>query len=247
MAVRGELATLRAVATQRRLLVRLAASSLLITINWLAFAVAVTHGQVVEVSLGYYMNPLANVLLGIFVLSERLTRLQWSAVALAAAGVTYLTIETGYVPWLALVVATSFSLYGLIRKIAQVEALPGLAVEMMMLTPLAVGYLAWCEAKGVASLAHSGAVVDVLLIFIGPATAIPLFLFAYGARRIPYSTVGLLLYIGPTLQLVCAVLFFRESFERAHLVGFAFIWMALLLYAADGLRRTHEASRTKAR
>jgi chloramphenicol-sensitive protein RarD len=237
MAARGELGTLRAVAARRGLLVRLAASAALITINWLAFVWAVNHDHVVEVSLGYYINPLVNVLLGIFVLSERLNRVQWTAVALAAAGVTYLTVVTGYVPWIALTVATSFALYGLIRKTAHVEALPGLTIELMMLAPLSIGYLIWCEVNGVAAFAHSGGTVDALLVLSGPVTAIPLFLFAYGARQIPYSTVGVLQYIAPSLQLACAVLLFGEPFERVRAAGFALIWIALLVYAADGLWR----------
>jgi len=151
-----------------------------------------------------------NVLLGIFVLSERLNRMQWTAVALAAGGVAYLTLETGHIPWAALIVAMSFALYGLIRKTANVEALPGLAIELTLLLPISIAYLLWCQLTGIGAMGHSGLTVDLLFVFGGPATAIPLFLFSYGARRIPYSTVGVLQYIGPTGQLACAIWYFGE-------------------------------------
>jgi chloramphenicol-sensitive protein RarD len=235
LAWRGELRQTRLAAARPALLARLALSAALITINWLAFVWAVNHQRVIDVSLGYYINPLVNVLLGIVVLRERLNRMQWVAVALATTGVMYLAIITGYVPWPALTVAVSFSLYGLIRKTAGIDALPGLAIEMSLLAPFAAGYLVWCELYGVASLGHSGALVDTLLVASAFVTAIPLFLFAYGARQIPYSTVGVIQYIGPSLQLVCAVLFFGEPFDHGHAVGFTLIWLALLVYAADGL------------
>ena len=237
LAVRRELGKLSAAATRPGVLARLAASAILVSINWLVFVWGVNHDHVVEVSLGYYINPLVNVLLGIFVLSERLNRVQWMAVALAAAGVAYLTIETGHLPWIALTLATSFGLYGLIRKTASVDALPGLAIEMILLAPLAVGYLIWREMSAVAALGHSGGLIDALLVVSGIVTALPLFLFSYGARRLPYSTVGVLQYIAPSLQLACAVFFLREPFEQAKAIGFSLIWMALLIYASDGLWR----------
>lgn len=237
LVVRREFGELSAAAARPGVLIRLAASAILVSINWLGFVWGVNHNHVIEVSLGYYINPLVNVLLGIFVLSERLNRVQWIAVALAAAGVAYITIETGHVPWIALVVAVSFGLYGLIRKTVSVDALPGLAIEMVMLTPLAVGYLIWCEITGTGALGHVGWHVDVLLILSGVITATPLFLFSYGARLLPYSTVGILQYIAPSLQLACAVFFFDEPFERASAVGFALIWIALLIYASDGVWR----------
>ena len=235
LAWRGELQeTLRA-AMRPALLARLALTATLITINWLAFVWAVNQQRVVDVSLGYYINPLVNVLLGIVVLSERLNRMQWVAVVLAAAGVAYLTLATGHIPWVALTVAISFALYGVIRKTAGIDALPGLAIELSLLAPFAIGYLIWCELHGVAALGHSGTGVDALLVASAFVTAIPLFLFAYGARQIPYSTIGVIQYIAPSLQLACAVLFFGEPFDHGHAVGFALIWLGLLLYAADGL------------
>lgn len=161
---------------------------------------SVTHNHVVDSSLGYYINPLMNVVLGVFVLRERLNRAQWLAVALAAIAVAYLTVLPGRAPWIALALAITFSLYGLLRKVISVDALPGLATETLLLMPLAAAYLGWCELTGSGALTRAPATVAALLIGSGLATAIPLFLFAYGARTLPYSTVGLLQYIGPSLQ-----------------------------------------------
>jgi chloramphenicol-sensitive protein RarD len=246
LAVRRELGGLSAAVARPGVLIRLSATSLLLTCNWLAFVWAVNQNHVVDVSLGYYINPLVNVVLGILVLSERLNRVQWVAVALAAAGVAYLTLRTGQFPWVALVLAFSFGLYGLIRKVVNVAALPGLAIEMVMLTPFALGYLIWCEMSGTAALGHTGLFVNVLLVFSGVVTATPLFLFSFGARQIPYSTVGILQYIAPTLQLACAVFVLGEPFPRTRLIGFSLIWLALIVYAADGLVRARRQRLTVA-
>jgi chloramphenicol-sensitive protein RarD len=237
MALRGELGELRAALVDRRVIIRLALSATLISLNWLVYVWAVANNHVVDASLGYFINPLVNVLLGIALLAERLNRAQWSAVALASAGVAYLTIVTGHPPWISLTLAFSFASYGLIRKVVQVEALPGLAAESLLLLPFAAAYLLWCGASGDGALGHSAPAIEALLIGSGPLTAITLFLFAYGARRIPYSTVGLLQYIAPSLQLACGVIAFHEPFETAHAAGFALIWTALVIYAGDGLWR----------
>jgi chloramphenicol-sensitive protein RarD len=180
------------------------------------------------------------------VLHERLNRAQWVAVSLAAAAVLYLAVLAGRPPWIALALAVSFSLYGLLRKVISVDALPGLATETLLLLPLALGYLAWCQANGSGALTHSGPGIAALLIGSGLVTAIPLFLFAYGARALPYSTLGVLQYIAPSLQLVCGVYLFHESFGTRRAAGFALIWLALLIYAADGLLRAHGARRAAA-
>jgi chloramphenicol-sensitive protein RarD len=242
MAARGELGKLREAVARPGVLGRLALTAFLVTINWLAFVWGVNNARTVEVSLGYYINPLFNVVLGILVLSERLNRMQWIAVALAVIGVTHLTLEAGHLPWIALTLATSFSLYGFIRKTANVEALPGLAIEMTILAPLAVGFLIWCETAGTGAFAHSSTWIHVLLIVSGVVTALPLYLFAYGARRIPYSTIGILQFIGPSLQLACAVFVFGEPFDHGRLLGFVLIWAALAVYAADGLWRSRPAA-----
>jgi chloramphenicol-sensitive protein RarD len=238
---RGELASLRAIFTRPPLLARLLLTALLISGNWLVYVWGVSHGHIVDTSLGYYINPLINVVLGIFVLHERLNPVQWLAVALAALGVAYLTFEAGHLPWIALTLACSFSLYGLLRKVISVEALPGLATETILLVPVAGAYLLWCEYSGTGDFGHAGAATTALLVGSGLVTAVPLFLFAYSARLLPYSTVGVLQYIGPSLQLLCGVFIFHERFDGARAVGFLVIWTALAIYAIDGVWRARRA------
>lgn len=244
MLVAGQIGALRHTLGKPKLLGRLVITALLITTNWLVYVWGATHGHIVETSLGYYINPLVNVVLGIFFLHERLNRVQWTAVTLAAIGVAYLTFEAGRPPWIAMTLALSFSLYGLMRKVMSVEALPGLATETLVLLPLAATYIIWCEHAGVGALGHASPEVNSLLLGAGLVTAVPLFLFAYAARLLPYSTVGVLQYIGPSLQLFSGVLLYHESFTGARAAGFALIWLALLLYAADGLRGARLASGT---
>ena len=242
LAFRGDLGQLRKVLTTPQALGRLGASALLISINWLGYVWAVGHGRVLETSLGYFMNPLVNVLLGVIVLRERLNPAQWTSVTIAAGAVLFLALATGSPPWISLTLAISFSSYGLIRKVVPVEALQGLAVETLILMPLALGYLLWCEATGAGAFGHSGLLINTLLVGCGPITAVPLFLFAFGARLIPFSTLGLLTYLAPTLQLLCGVFFFHEAFAGARAFGFGLIWVALLIYAGDGLWRSRKTT-----
>jgi chloramphenicol-sensitive protein RarD len=237
---RGELSTLRATLANRGVVWRLALTATLISINWLVYVWGVMNGHVVETSLGYFIGPLVNVLLGVVLLSERLTPAQWTAVALASAGVVYLTVTAGRLPWIALTLAFSFAVYGLIRKVVNVESLPGLATETLVLVPFAAVYLLWCESAGTGALGHVGPTVTALLIGSGPLTAITLFLFAYGTRLLPYSTVGVLQYIAPTLQFACGVFALHEPFERTRAIGFTVIWTALLIYAGEGWRLSHK-------
>ena len=216
----------------------LAASSALISVNWGLYIWAVNNGHVVESSLGYFINPLVNVLLGVLVLRERLNPAQWSAVGLAAIGVCWLTWQAGAPPWIALTLAVSFGSYGLIRKIAAVEAVPGLGVESVFLFLPAVVYLTWIGRNGASHFVRAGLYEDVLLVLGGMITALPLIWFAYGARRIAYSLVGIVQYIAPTLQFLIGVLIFGEAFTSAQAQGFACIWAALGIYAIDGLLRT---------
>jgi len=246
MALRGELSTVRAAVADRSVVWRLAVTATLITFNWTIYVWAIMNGHVVEGSLGYFINPLVNVLLGVAVLSERLTRAQWTAIALAAAGVAYLTIVAGRPPWIALALALSFGTYGLIRKVVKVDALPGLAIETLLLVPFAVLYLLWCESTGTGALGHAAPPTTALLIGSGPLTAVTLFLFAYGTRLLPYSTVGILQYIAPTLQLACGVFAFHEEFTRTRAVGFALIWAALVIYAGEGLLLSRRQQRATA-
>lgn len=240
LALRGELSSVRYALANPQIRWRLCASAALVSSNWFVYVWGVANDRVVETSLGYFINPLFNVMLGVVVLSERLNRAQWSAVALAALGVSYLTWSAGHPPWIALALAATFSLYGLVRKTVAVEGLVGFAAETLLLLPLGLGYLVWCELNGVGAFGHLGGKIDTLLILGGPLTAVPLVLFAIGARRIPYSTVGLLQYIGPTLQLLLGVLIYREPFDSVKLTGFAIIWTGLAIYAVDGVRRSRK-------
>lgn len=216
----------------------LAISALLITSNWSLYVWAVNAGHVIESSLGYFINPLINVVLGVLVLRERLDRMQWVAVAVAALGVLWLTFHYGSFPWIALSLAASFGLYGLIRKLVAVDSIPGLGVESLYLAPFALGVLAWTEAHGGSEFFGAwGWRLDALLVAGGALTALPLVGFSYAVRRIPYSTVGLLQYLSPTLQLLSGVFVFGEPFGRDRAIGFACIWVALALYAFDGWRR----------
>jgi chloramphenicol-sensitive protein RarD len=239
LVIRGDLGGLRKLFGDRALLGRLTLSAFLITVNWVAYVWGVGHGHVVETSLGYFISPLINVLLGVVVLRERLNFAQWTSIGIAAAAVIYVSVATGATPWIALIIAASFSLYGFLRKIMHVEALQGLAVETLLLMPLAMGYLVWCEAMGTGVLGHASIGVDALLVGCGPMTAVPLFLFAFGARVIPYSTIGLMLYIAPSLQLLSGIYVYHEPFAGARALGFVLIWVALVIYAGDGVWRAH--------
>jgi chloramphenicol-sensitive protein RarD len=242
MLLRGELGRLSLALGRPALLARLTLTATLISVNWLVYVWSVNHNHIVESSLGYYINPLVNVLLGVLVLRERLTVAQWLAVALAAVAVGYLAVLAGRPPWIAFALAITFSLYGFVRKIISIDALPGLATETLLLTPLAAAFLIWCEVNGTGALTRSGAKGAALLVGSGIVTAVPLFLFAYGARLLPYSTVGVLQYIGPTLQLLCGVLFYHEAFGPRTAAGFALLWLGLLIYAADGVWRARSAA-----
>ena len=207
----------------------LAASALLISTNWLVYIWAVHQGRVVEASLGYFVNPLVSVLLGVVFLHEPLSRRQGAAVALAAGGVLVMLVHAGRPPWVALTLAATFGLYGLLRKRARVDPLAGLLAEVCMLLPLAGTYLGWLGLEGAAHFG-AGARVTALLGASGVVTAVPLLLFAVGVGRLRLSTVGLLQYLNPTAQLVIAVFAFDEPFGAAHAVAFGCIWASLALY-----------------
>ena len=226
-----------AVVRQPRLVAQFVLSALLLSTNWLLYVWAVNHGHVVEASLGYFVTPLVNVLLGTWVLKERPRRLQWIAVAVAACGVLWLTATLGRPPWIALGLAGSFGSYGLLRKTAPLGALEGLAVETAVMAPVALVALAWISAPhgGLPGLfaGMDGATVGWLL-FAGPVPAIPLLLFAAGARRITMATLGTLQYVSPTIQFLLGVAWFGEPLDTTRLVGFVLIWTALVVYSADG-------------
>lgn len=241
LAWRRHWAWLPAALRDRRVLLSFAASSTVIALNWGVYIWAVTHDRVIEGSLGYFINPLVNVLVGALVLHERLRRVQWAAVALAALGVLWLTWQAGRPPWIALVLACSFASYGLLRKTAPLGALEGLAVETLLLGPLALAALWWWSAHGASAFAQATLPMQALIAAAGPITAIPLLLFAAGARRIPFSLLGLLQYIGPTLQLMIGVWLFHEPFGGGRLAGFALIWAALALYSAESWWHSRQA------
>lgn len=237
LAARRQWAWLPEVMVQPRVLGAFAVSALLLSANWLTYIWAVTHGHVIDASLGYFITPLVNVLLGYTVLHERLRPLQWTAVALAAAGVLWLAALSGQVPWIALVLACTFGGYGLMRKTAALGALEGLALETMLLAPVAFALLGWAALQGTSSFPADSSLVNALLIGIGPVTAIPLLLFAAGARRIRLTTLGLLQYIGPTIQFALGLWLFQEPFSTMRMLGFCLIWLALLVYSLEGWHR----------
>ena len=234
--VLGRLRTVRA-AARGRTLALLGASATLIAINWLTYIWAVQHAHVLEASLGYFINPLVNVALGVAVLGERVSRVQRVAVGIAAAGVLAMALSGGGAIWISLVLAVSFGLYGLIRKVAAIDALGGLTIETLLLAPLSLVVLAWAGAAGNAAFGQERS-VDLLLILAGPVTAAPLLLFAAAARRLTLATLGLLQYLGPTLQFAEAVLIFGEPLRPVHVVTFAAIWTGCALYAWDAWRRS---------
>ena len=219
-------------------------SALLLSANWLVYIWSVTNHHVIEASLGYFINPLVNIMLGYLILKERMRPAQWAAIAVAALGVGWLTWQAGTVPWIALILAFTFGAYGLLRKTAALGALEGLSFETMVLFPLAAGYVIWLTVNGQNMfLTTESDTTRWLLVMAGPFTAIPLLLFATGARKIPLSILGLLQYLSPTLQFLLGVLLFKEAFTADRLVGFALIWGALILFAGEGLlRRSAPAS-----
>lgn len=221
----------------------LALSGSLIAFNWGLYIWAVNAGHVVETSLGYFINPLLNVVLGVAVLHERLNRLQWTSVAIATGGVLWLTLHYGSFPWIALALAGSFGAYGLIRKLIAVPPVRGLGVESVYLVLPALALLFWGESHGQGGFVSSNGMagwgwrMDALLVLGGALTALPLIGFADAVRRIPFSVLGLMQYIAPTLQLLCGVLVLGEDFGSERAIGFVLIWIALALYAGEGLLR----------
>lgn len=232
---RAQLGEVTRVFRQPKLLARLALSALLLTCNWTIYAWGVTHKEVVLTSLGYFINPLLNVLLGVVVLSERVNRAQWSAVLLASAAVIGLTLEVGQPPWISLSLATAFGLYGLVRKTTAVAPMIGLQIETLIMLPLATGYV-WLMQDQL-NLMLQPAPVLVVLALSGIASVVPLTLFNYSAQRINYATVGMLQYIAPTMQFVIGLWIYHETLSPTRLACFVAIWLALAIYAGDGWLR----------
>ena len=234
---------------QPRLAAMLALSGLCIGVNWGLYIWAVNAGHVVQGSLGYFINPLLNVLIGTVFLRERLRPLQWLSVAIATVGVLWLTFFYGSFPWIALTLALSFGIYGVIRKLAAVESTVGLGFENAVLLLPALGYLLWVEWSGAGGFFGFGDApgwglgVDAMLVFGGALTALPLIAFSYAVRRVPLSTVGLMQYTAPTIQFLIGIWVFAEPFSRDRAIGFVIIWVALAVFVADSLRRARAATR----
>lgn len=233
----------RHVVGNRSILFTFLVSACVLSVNWFIYIWAVNSGHIVETSLGYFINPLVNVLLGVLFLRERLRPWQWTAVGAAAAGVLYLTITYGSLPWIALILAFSFGSYGLLRKTAALEALEGLSLETALLFLPAVAFLLYRELTGSGSFGHAATSTNLLLALSGVATALPLLWFAVAARRITLTTLGLVQYMAPTIQFLLGVFVYHEPFSLNSLVGFSLIWLALLIYSGEGVVVRHRRNR----
>ncbi len=224
----------RATFTPRTIRIYLIAA-LLIGVNWLVYVWAVNADFVVETSLGYFINPLLSVLLGVIILREKLRPAQWIPIVIAAAGVIYLTVIYGSLPWIALTLAFTFGFYGLVKKVAPLSSLYGLTLETGILFIPAVGYLIFTEFNGTGAFMHTGFTSDLLMIGAGLVTTVPLLMFASAAKQIPLSFVGVLQYIAPTIQFLLGVFLYKEPFDQSHLIGFGLVWVALIIFWIENL------------
>jgi len=213
----------------------LAVAAVLVSVNWGVFIWAVANDHVIDTALGYFINPLVSVILGVAVLRERLRGLQWLAVGIATVGVLYATLSLGRLPWIALVLALSFGLYGLVKKLAGIDAIPSLTVETTVMAPVALGYLAWLAGHGELALGAHGPGHAALMVLAGPVTALPLLFFGYAATRIPLSVLGPLQYVAPSLQLAIGVLVLGESMTTGRWVSFLIVWVALVIFTVDAV------------
>lgn len=232
---RGNWRWLQTVRVDARVLRPFAVTALLLGLNWLTYIWANNNGHMVEASLGYFITPLVNVLLGLIFLRERLRPGQWLAIGIAALGALYLIVTVSGLLWISFALALTFSFYALLRKTAQLGALEGLAIEMSILSGPALAFLLSLAARGNAAFAHDGAETTGLLALAGVVTATPLLLFTYGAQRVTMTMLGILQYVAPTLQFLIGVLIYHESFSQSRLIGFSIIWMALAIYTAEGI------------
>jgi chloramphenicol-sensitive protein RarD len=235
----------RALQSRQTMLILLGAAALL-TVNWGTYIWAVNAGFIIETSLGYFINPLMSVLIGVLILREELRPWQWVAVGVAAIGVLYLTIIYGRPPWIALTLAVTFAIYGLLKKKVRLPSLEGLTLETALMTPLALLYLGWLQMQGTAAFGHVDWATNLWLIGAGVVTAVPLLFFAAAAQRIPLSTIGILQYIAPTIQFLIGIFVYHEAFDRTRLIGFSLIWLALGIYTVDGVHRQRARARARA-
>jgi chloramphenicol-sensitive protein RarD len=235
LAVRNHWSWLTIIRKRPRILLTNGISAVALSLNWFTFIWAVNNGYIVEASLGYFINPLLNVALGVIFFKEKLRLWQGVAILVALIGVVYLTITYGTVPWVALTLAFSFGLYGVLRKIAPLDSLEGLSVELGILFLPAAAIILYMLLSGTADFIHAGATTTLLLIIGGAVTAIPLILFSAAVRRAPLVVIGLLQYMAPTMQFLIGVLLYNEPFNQTRLIGFCIIWLALIIYAAEGV------------
>ncbi|MEV0623207.1 EamA family transporter RarD [Nonomuraea sp. NPDC050404] len=236
LAVRRHWSWIKELARQPRKLALLSVGAVFVTVNWGTYIYAVNSGHVVESALGYFINPLVNVLFGVALLRERLRPLQWAAVGAGALSVVVLTVDYGRLPWIALTLAFSFGIYGLVKKRANVAATESLAVETLVLLLPALGYLLFLQTTGGATFGHDAPWHALLLVGAGVMTALPLLCFGAAAIRVPLSTIGLLQYIAPILQFLCGVLIFKEVMPSSRWIGFSIVWLALAIFTYDSLR-----------
>jgi chloramphenicol-sensitive protein RarD len=210
-------------------------AAILIGVNWLTYVWAVNEGFIVETSLGYFINPLLSVLMGVIFLRERLRGVQWVPIALAAIGVVYLTLTYGRLPWIALLLAFTFGFYGLTKKLAPLGSVFGLTLETGILFLPALLYLGWVQVETTAAFLHTGATADILLIGAGLVTTVPLLMFASAAKQIPLTMIGILQYLAPTIQFLIGVFVYREPFDASRLIGFGLVWLALLIFWVENI------------
>ncbi|MGH1412217.1 MAG: EamA family transporter RarD [Pelagimonas sp.] len=236
LAIQGRLGALKTAMGSRRAVVILIIAALMISINWGLFIVSVQIGRVTETSMGYYMFPLVAVAIGVMFLREKLTLWQWLAVALATIAVVQLAVGLGAPPWISLILAVTFALYGVIKKNLSTGPVVSVTAEVVLIAPFAIGWLAWIHAQGQGQFGQD-ATTTALLAFSGVMTAFPLILFSYAAQRVNMSTLGLMQYLNPTLQFFCAVVVFGEALSHQHLIAFVLIWTALAIYSISSFRQ----------
>ena len=225
----------RSVSFNRKTLGIYAIAGVLLSINWLIYVWGVNAGFIVETSLGYFINPLLSVSFGVLFLREKLRPMQWVPVGIATIGVIYLTVTYGHLPWIALSLAVSFGLYGLVKKLSPLGSVYGLTLETGIVFPIALIYLTFVQTNGSGAFLHDGAIVDILLIGAGIVTTIPLLMFASAAKQIPLNMVGILQYLAPTFQFLIGVFIYKEPFDHNHLIGFSIVWVALVIFAAENI------------
>ncbi len=232
----GSWQRVKATLTNKKHLMVVVLCAIIISANWFTYIWAVNANHVVEASMGYYINPLITVLLGVVVLKEKLSGLKWAAVALAGLGVGILAVQYGKIPWVALILAVTFAFYGLTKKMLQVDSVTGLFLETAVIAPLALGYILLKQSQGIGVMGTVGMPITLLLLGSGIATATPLLFFALGAKRVELTTMGFLQYIAPTISLYLGVIVFREEFTKIHLISFGCIWCALAIYSMANVR-----------